>query len=166
MSSRATLLVALLGLAACARPEPVVTRPVVHPELAAQGAAAPTPPSGGAVRRFGEPLTGDATTARLSEIVQTPDRFRDRPLRIEGRVAAVCQNMGCWMEIRDANLQAHIRMHGHSFFVPRDLNGHNARIQGTLVAAHSPTECDQEAQQATGRRAEVEFDARGVEVLD
>lgn len=79
---------------------------------------------------------------------------------------AVCQSMGCWMEIQDENTQAHVRMHGHSFFVPRDISGHRAVVQGTLVAAHPPTECDEEAREATGRVAQVEIDATGVEVYD
>jgi hypothetical protein len=39
-------------------------------------------------------------------------------------------------------------------------------MAGTIVAAHPPTECDESAREATGRVAQIEFDATGVEVYD
>lgn len=117
-------------------------------------------------RRFGNAIAADVPQARLAEIVQSPQRFVGRPVRVEGTVVAVCQHMGCWMELRDEVTQAHVRMHGHSFFVPRDIQGKRAAVQATVVTAHAPTECDQEAQRQTGRVAQVELDATGVEVFD
>jgi hypothetical protein len=70
------------------------------------------------------------------------------------------------MEMRDGQTQAHVRMHGHSFFLPRDVNGKRSAMVGTIVAAHPPTECDESARAATGRQAQIEFDATGVEVYD
>lgn len=176
----------LASLVACNSPAPAPPR--VHPESSAAGqapaaqAAAPehrpgdhhgeanaaraAQPATFGSRRFGEALGRDVAPARLSEMLQAPDRYRTQPVRIEGTVAAVCQAMGCWMELRDQNTQAHIRMHGHSFFVPRDVNGKRAFVQGTLVAAHPPTECDQEAREATGQVAQIELDATGIEVVD
>ncbi len=116
-------------------------------------------------RHFGEAIAPELPITRLSQIVTAPTQFpRDRPIRVEGTVVAVCQGMGCWMELRDESTQAHIRMHGHSFFVPRDIANHHAMVQATLVAAHPPTECDNEAREATGRVAQVELDATGVQV--
>lgn len=176
-----------VALAACNSPAPAPPR--VQPESPASQApagqaAAATPehrsgdhhgegnaaraaqPGIFGTRRFGEALGREVAPARLSEMLQAPDRYRTQPVRIEGTVAAVCQAMGCWMELRDQNTQAHIRMHGHSFFVPRDVNGKRAFVQGTLVAAHPPTECDQEAREATGQVAQIELDATGIEVVD
>jgi hypothetical protein len=81
-------------------------------------------------------------------------------------VTAVCQEMGCWMEIKDDSGQAHIRMHGHSFFVPKTAPGHHARVQATLVPTkESETECTEEAAKQMGHAvAKVELDATGVEL--
>jgi hypothetical protein len=172
----ALALAALSALAACSQPQPAV--PTVRPEPnRAQPAIgnAPHPTTNGAVvlpvvagaaRRFGEPLAADATRVTLPEVLRTHTQIGSRTVRVEGQVVAVCQHQGCWMELRDGETQAHVRMHGHSFFLPRDINGKRAAMVGTIVAAHPPTECDESAQAATGRVAQVEFDATGVEVYD
>lgn len=126
-------------------------------------AQAPTP---GATRRFGEPLAATAQRVTLDEALRTHTQIGTNTIRVEGQIVAVCQHMGCWMEMRDGTTQAHVRMHGHSFFLPRDVNGKRSAMVGTIVAAHSPTECDESARAATGQQAQIEFDATGVEVYD
>ena len=80
-----------------------------------------------------------------------------------GKVTAVCQEMGCWMEIRDDAGQAHVRMHGHTFFVPKTASGHMARVQATrrqgMRTKSAPTKGP-----ANGSLAKVELDATGVEL--
>ena len=89
----------------------------------------------------------------------------DKTVRTEGVVSAVCKSMGCWMEIADPAGQAHIKMAGHSFFVPRDASGHRAVVQGTVLRP-SHDECSEEAKQQTGAVAKIEIEATGVEFLD
>lgn len=126
-------------------------------------AQAPTP---GGTRRFGEPLAATARRITLDEALRTHTQIGTNTIRVEGQIVAVCQHMGCWMEMRDGSTQAHVRMHGHSFFLPRDVNGKRSAMVGTIVAAHAPTECDESARTATGQQAQIEFDATGVEVYD
>lgn len=138
-----------------------------HADTHGESHRAPAPPTvTGGTRRFGEPLAANAMRVTLDQVLRTHEQLRDRVLRVDGQIVAVCQHQGCWMEIRDGSTQAHVRMHGHSFFVPRDVNGKRASITGTIVAAHAPTECDESAREATGRVAQIEFDATGVEVYD
>jgi hypothetical protein len=159
------------------RPEPSRSQANADPAVAQAATPQPHDPHGaapppsqpavpGATRKFGEPLAADATRVTLEQVVRTHQQLGARTVRVEGQVVAVCQHQGCWMELRDGETQAHVRMHGHSFFLPRDVNGKRAAMVGTIVAAHPPTECDQSAQAATGRVAQVEFDATGVEVFD
>lgn len=174
----------------CARPQPAtpVVSPTPAPTTPSQQASANThetqqghdphgqpahpaqpgqqAPQAGATRRFGEALAADATRVSLSTVLHQAEQHRNKNLRIEGQIVAVCQHMGCWMELRDEQTQAHVRMHGHSFFLPRDVNGKRAALVGTLVAAHPPTECDESARQAAGQQAAVELDATGIEVYD
>jgi hypothetical protein len=184
----------VLAIAACSQPQPssvtvradprpAAAQPaqLAQPAPSAQGGTAqiahadphgetnrapslPVVPGG--TRRFGEPLAADATRTTLDQALRTHEQLRDRTVRVDGQIVAVCQHQGCWMEIRDGSTQAHVRMHGHSFFLPRDVNGKRASIVGTIVATHPPTECDESARQATGRVAQIEFDATGVEVYD
>ena len=134
--------------------------------VAAPAAPAQAAPSGGNSRHFGAAIENNVQNVRLAQILNAPQQFNGQQMRVEGQVVAVCQHMGCWMEIRDEHTQAHVRMHGHSFFLPRDVNGHRATVEATLVAAHPATECDQAAHAATGQVAQLELDALGVDVYN
>jgi hypothetical protein len=91
--------------------------------------------------------------------------------------------MGCWMELADASGasgasgRAHVRMHGHNFFVPKTAPGHLARVQATIVKGKGKggeDDCDEEESASTPHAgdaggqarsaAKVELDATGVEI--
>ena len=65
------------------------------------------------------------------------------------------------MELEDASGSAHVRMHGHTFFVPKTAPGHLARVQATLVKKPAGGADDCEEGKAS---AKVELDATGVEI--
>jgi hypothetical protein len=69
------------------------------------------------------------------------------------------------MEIADQEGEAHIRMSGHSFFIPRSATGRRAVVEGTVLARPDEGACEQEAAEATGKTVKVELDATGVELL-
>ena len=74
-------------------------------------------------------ITGYADYAELSE------EFADeivlkKPFTTDQLALAVCKAMGCWMEIKDDTTEAHIKMAGESFFVPKT----SAAGTATLVA--------------------------------
>ncbi|GAH33995.1 unnamed protein product, partial [marine sediment metagenome] len=56
-----------------------------------------------------------------------------------------CQHMGCWMEIKDDSGEAHIKMAGHSFFVPKTASGRKARVLATLVKNDDDGACAEES---------------------
>ncbi|HEY8087542.1 MAG TPA: DUF4920 domain-containing protein, partial [Polyangiaceae bacterium] len=109
-------------------------------------------PSGGTLL-LGERIHG--TVVPLADIAKDPTRFAGRSVTTTGKVTAVCQEMGCWMEIRDDAGQAHVRMHGHDFFVPKTAAGHIARVQATLVKG-SDEECAEKGP-SSGSLAKVEL---------
>ncbi|MFS8069864.1 MAG: hypothetical protein ACMG6S_26160, partial [Byssovorax sp.] len=51
-----------------------------------------------AQKKFGTAITESSNTT-LSSLVSEPARFSAKTVRTEGVVSAVCQSMGCWMEI-------------------------------------------------------------------
>jgi hypothetical protein len=69
------------------------------------------------------------------------------------------------MEISDESGAAHVRMSGHSFFVPKSASGRRAIVEGTVLPKPDNGECEQEALEATGKTVKVELDATGVELL-
>jgi hypothetical protein len=67
------------------------------------------------------------------------------------------------MEIQDASGQAHVRMHGHSFFVPKTASGRMARVQAKIVkGAGGDDDCAE--QSGDHAMAKIELDATGVEL--
>jgi hypothetical protein len=148
-----------VGISACGRaPEQATPAPdKAHAE-------APTALKPLAQKKFGGAIT-EASTTTLDALLREPAKFQTKTVRTEGVVSAVCKSMGCWMEIADPAGQAHIKMAGHSFFVPRDASGHHAVVQGTVLRP-SHDECSEEAKQQTGAVAKIEIEATGVEFLD
>jgi hypothetical protein len=98
--------------------------------------------------------------------VKDPKAYKGKPIVTTGTVTAVCQSMGCWMEIKDADGEAHVKMAGEKFFVPKTSAGHHARVQGTLVdVAGEDEECAKEASDQTGKQvAKLQLEATGVEL--
>jgi hypothetical protein len=163
MGSMRTLSLAwVVGLAVACSQEP--SRPSSATTLPfGASPAAPVPSAKVAAVVLGEPVS--AAVVALSDIARDPRAFAGRSLATSGTVTAVCQNMGCWMEIRDEAGNAHVRMHGHSFFIPKTASGRHARLQATVVPTEDAKECDESPSAAPAKGlARVELDATGVEL--
>lgn len=136
------------------------------PQPAAAAHPQPTPPTPVASAATAAVRLGDSISApeiALADLAKDPATFADRPFTTHGRVTAVCQEMGCWMELQDSATSAHLRMHGHSFFVPKTASGRQARVQATLVPAAAKPACA-EAECAPKDMAMLQLDATGVEL--
>ena len=93
-----------------AQPEPVTATPAPTPSATAKQESA---------LRLGAPIDAKAQSVALSEVAKTPNNYVNKTFTTSGTVTAVCQHMGCWMEIKDDASEAHIKMAGHKFFVPK-----------------------------------------------
>src|SRR4051812_24808389 len=92
------------ALAACTQAKEIPAAPPAPAAPETQAAApltpaAPAPPTGGALH-LGEPITETKIVA-LSDITKNPKQFEGNVVTTSGTVFAVCQSMGCWMEIKD-----------------------------------------------------------------
>lgn len=120
-------------------------------------------------KKFGSAITESSNTT-LSSLVSEPSRFSAKTVRTEGVVSAVCQSMGCWMEIVDDSGQAHIKMAGHSFFIPKEASGHRAVVQGKLLAAAGPAcganDCNPANMPNSNKGEQAQIEATGVEFVD
>jgi hypothetical protein len=120
-------------------------------------------------KKFGQPVTEAKTTA-LTDLTKEPAKFAEQTVRTEGVVSAVCKSMGCWMEIADSSGKAHIKMAGHSFFVPRESSGHRAVIQGKILAPEGEKGVcgadDGCGQGGSAKMAQVNIEATGIEFID
>jgi hypothetical protein len=127
---------------------------------------------------FGAPIESGLESAALAEVAKDPRRFANRKIATSGTISAVCQHAGCWMEMKDDAGEAHIKMAGHAFFIPRTASGKKARVMAKLAMdpaepvacqgdGHKGKGCRAEAEEQLGRPlAKLELVASGVEILD
>jgi Rieske Fe-S protein len=173
----------VLGLCGCNTGVKAAPEPGPSPSPPAP-AASPAPASDSAKTsslRLGAPIEGAGNEVSLAEVAKAPGQFKDKTFKTKGTVSAVCQHMGCWMELKDDAGQAHIKMAGHSFFVPKTASGKKARVEARLVPTQAEPEacgdgmhkdhkgggCKAEAEKALGRPlAKLELIATGVELYD
>ena len=144
--------------------------------VAACTPSSPAPPSGGTSAPpaaseapknvLGQAIPANAADVPLASIAKEPKAFVGKTITTTGTVTAVCQHMGCWMEIKDEVTQAHVSMAGHGFFVPKTASGRKARVQGTLTSApDEESECNEEAAKQMGKPvAKLQLEATGVEL--
>jgi len=53
-------------------------------------------------------------------------------VRITGTIAKVCQKKGCWLVVRDGDMEARIIMKDYAFVVPKDSAGKTVSVEGSL----------------------------------
>lgn len=113
------------------------------PAPSPSAAAAPTGAAEGALR-LGAPIEASAQKVALADVAKAPSTYVGKTFATTGTVTAVCQHMGCWMEIKDDASEAHIKMAGHAFFVPKTASGRKARVLAKLVKAEDKGSCEGE----------------------
>ena len=163
VSSLAVLL--LCALPACnSRPKESEVR--AEPKGAPSAPATPPAPTAKADEgslRLGTPIEASAQKVALADVAKNPSAFVGKTFATTGTVTAVCQHMGCWMEIKDDASEAHIKMAGHAFFVPKTASGRKARVLATLVKNDEDGACaeDKDGLSAAGAAPAGEKHAKG-----
>jgi hypothetical protein len=167
----------LVALAACTSSEPVSPAASqqspaaeTHAEHAEQASGqAPARTNADGARVFGDELDQAMEVTALTAVIASPAEFSGRVVKTEGVISAVCQRMGCWMELRPTAAEGpaiRVPMAGHSFFLPRDVAGRRATIQGTVAVEPldeaTREHLESEGAQATGEALSIE--ATGVVV--
>ncbi len=167
MLSYMRLILGCAAVAGCATsPNPNESAPS---DPASQGsdpaeAAAPTeetqvPQPAGEERAFGQPLS-PTPPIPLASITGDPARFAGQTVKTEGTITQVCQRMGCWMELQaEGTPPVRVPMAGHRFFLPRDVSGRLATIEGTVnlreLSEAERAHLESEGATATGRAMEI-----------
>lgn len=99
----------------------------------------PQPAVGGQL--YGAALDEAIAATPLADLMARPSAFATKVVHTSGTIGRVCQNRGCWMELRAESNAGVVRvpMAGHAFFVPSDSSGRTATIQG-VVSVREGTE--------------------------
>ncbi len=82
--------------------------------------------------KLGKPLTLKETMP-LATLMQTPDAYVGKTVQVKGKIAEVCQMMGCWMDItNDAGQKIRIKVEDGVIVFPKDASGRDAICEGKL----------------------------------
>lgn len=156
MRSLSLAAVGLLLLSACHKKEapsaegaPQTADPPAAPQASASAAPnadvkAGEPTAAEGALHLGAPIEASAPNVALADVARAPKEFVGKTFVTQGTVTAVCQHKGCWMEIKDDASEAHVKMAGHKFFVPKTASGHKARVLSKLVADEGASCGDEE----------------------
>lgn len=74
----------------------------------------------------GNPISVEQLLANLSAKTEGAKM----EVQMKGIVTEVCEAMGCWMKIKNADGSMMVRMKDHAFFVPLAINGKEVIIDG------------------------------------
>jgi len=141
-------------LAACntgPKPDPTPA-PAPVPSPSPAPSAVVTPKTEGSLR-LGSPIEASAQKVALADVAKAPSTYVGKTFATTGTVTAVCQHMGCWMEIKDDASQAHIKMAGHAFFVPKTASGRKATILAKLEKVENAGSCEGEGHEGMSAAA-------------
>ena len=117
-----------------------------------------------APKTFGKPLQG-LKPVTLQDVLAKPEA--GKLVRLEGTIDKVCQNKGCWLELKQQAASVHVTFENYGFFVPKDSMGKPAILEGRVVVKQ-PTPEDIAHLKAEGAgdtvAAKVSIEATGVEI--
>ena len=82
--------------------------------------------------KLGKPLALKEPVA-IATLLAHPDDYAGKTVQVKGRIAAVCQMMGCWMDIaNEYGRQVHVKVKDGEIVFPKDSPGKLATVEGTF----------------------------------
>lgn len=84
-------------------------------------------------RAYGKPMpSGEFIVAKT--VLNHPEMYAGKRVKLEGVVASVCPTKGCWMVIADGDRQLRVTFEDYGFFMPKDCAGSIAKVEGQLAS--------------------------------
>lgn len=85
--------------------------------------------------KFGEPIELKESL-KISNILENPEDYLNKLIRVEGTIIGVCAHMGCWMEIAGEKpfTKIRIKVDDGDMVFPLTAKGQHAVLEGELVA--------------------------------
>jgi len=126
---------------------------------------------------YGEAISTTGTTVSPADVQAklVNNAFEGK---VTGKVTEVCKTMGCWIKVEKGDgTSLMVKSKDHGFFMPQDLVGKTVVIEGTASVkevteakrkhlAEDAGKSKAEIKKIKGSEKEVQFIAKGVEVLD
>ena len=105
--------------------------------------------------KYGAGVTQE-TAVKVADLLATPDNYLGKTVRVDGVVQAVCQSMGCWIQLGDDENGKGIQFKVDDGVIvfPKDGKGRKASAEGTFekIATGDAHEAEhaKETKQQTG----------------
>jgi len=84
-------------------------------------------------KNYGKEITLQDTTS-IQKLLQNPEAWVGQPVLVQGRIVAVCENRGCWMNLAAENGEQSIKIkvNDGEIVFPLDAKGKVAQAQGVF----------------------------------
>jgi hypothetical protein len=82
---------------------------------------------------FGAELTSGKEALTLATLMEDPGNWTDKTVRVQTRVAKVCQKKGCFFVAQDGATSVRVSFRDYGFFVPTDIGGKTVLLEGSLI---------------------------------
>lgn len=113
-----------------------------------------------------------AETTPLGKVASGAADGQELSVRVTGTIDKVCQKKGCWMVVKDGEVEARVIMKDAAFTVPLDSTGKPAQVEGTLKvrvyteaqAKHLAEDGGQDPNAVKGEKKEFLLTATAVEI--
>ncbi|MEZ0373789.1 MAG: DUF4920 domain-containing protein [Candidatus Sericytochromatia bacterium] len=101
---------------------------------------------------------------RMSELLEHPDRYLNKDIRVEGIATDVCPKRGCWMKVSglDKKGSLMVKVQDGEMVFPLSARGKSLVLQGRLVKSVMPRHDVLELEQARAEKAGQKFDPASV----
>lgn len=92
-----------------------------------------TPSFAADVKTYGKGINLDATT-KVSEILDNPDNFIGKPVKIKGMVVEVCSKRGCWINVAGdrPKEQIQVKVTDGEIVFPMSATGRDGVFEGIV----------------------------------
>lgn len=80
---------------------------------------------------YGKDFDPTMTVVDYGDLLKNVEDNNNKVVAVKGKVAEVCQAMGCWMTMSDGKTTTRATT-SHNFFLPKDIAGQDAVIIGTF----------------------------------
>jgi hypothetical protein len=106
--------------------------------------------------KLGKPLAAQSPIA-LATLISHSDDYAGKTVQVKGKIAAVCQEMGCWMElVNDSGQKLRIQVKDGEIEFPKDAAGKTAIAEGkftkTVLTREQAIEQAQEDAKDSGKK--------------
>lgn len=89
----------------------------------------------GGETKLGKPLELRETVS-IRALVTEPDKYAGKTVQVKGKVSAVCQKMGCWMQLTgEGDHSLRVKVKDGEIVFPKEAVGRTAIAEGTFVKA-------------------------------